>query len=178
MSFLKALCEAEEMGNDRPAARLRFATLGNRELTIRSVATEGKALGDCRYSWERRAAADGSCAAWCKDLVDVRLHDSRVTEGKVFRRVSKKGTRNDASVTADVVWYAVKRYARQIGLGHFGTSRSSPHLRPPLPRGRRRTRTDPVSPWSRICANEKRSTIDFESQSQTTQQAKARNAAR
>jgi IS5 family transposase len=34
-----------------------------------------------------------------------------VTEGKVFRRVSKNGTRQDEGVTTDVVWYAVKRYA-------------------------------------------------------------------
>ena len=28
---------------------------------------------------------------WCKGLIDVWLRDSRVTEGKVFRRVSKNG---------------------------------------------------------------------------------------
>jgi len=53
---------------------------------------------------------------WCKGLIDVWLRDSRVTEGKVFRRVSKNGARQDAGVTSDVVWYAVKQYAKRIGV--------------------------------------------------------------
>jgi len=53
---------------------------------------------------------------WCKGLIDVWLRDSRVTEGKVFRRVSKNGARQDVGVTSDVVWYAVKRYAKRIGV--------------------------------------------------------------
>lgn len=57
--------------------------------------------------------------AWCKGLIDVWLRDSRVTEGKVFRRVLKNGTRQDDGVTADVVWFAVKRYAKKIGLDHL-----------------------------------------------------------
>ena len=56
---------------------------------------------------------------WCKGLIDVWLHDTGVTEGKVFRRVSKNGTRQDAGVTTDVVWYAVKRYAKRIGIDHL-----------------------------------------------------------
>jgi len=47
----------------------------------------------------------------CKSLIDVWLRGSRVTEGKVFRRVSKHGARQDAEVTTSAVWYAVKRYA-------------------------------------------------------------------
>jgi len=53
---------------------------------------------------------------WCKSLIDVWLRDSRVIGGKVFRRVSKNGARQDAGVTSDVVWYAVKRYAKRIGV--------------------------------------------------------------
>jgi integrase len=37
---------------------------------------------------------------WCKGLIDVWLRDSRVSEGKVFRRVSKNGVRQDAGVTS------------------------------------------------------------------------------
>jgi integrase len=59
---------------------------------------------------------------WCKGLIDVWLRDSRVTEGKVFRRVSKNGARQDAGVTSDVVWYAVKQYAKRIGV-----DRLAPH---------------------------------------------------
>jgi integrase len=60
--------------------------------------------------------------AWCKGLIDAWLRDSRVTEGKVFRRVSKKGAQQDAGVTSDVVWYAVKQYAKRIGI-----DRLAPH---------------------------------------------------
>jgi len=53
--------------------------------------------------------------SWCKALLDDWLRDSGVAGGKVFRRVSKSGARQDAGVTTDVVWYAVKRYAKRVG---------------------------------------------------------------
>jgi len=53
--------------------------------------------------------------AWCKELVDAWLRNSGVSEGRVFRRVLKNGAREDAGVTANVVWYAVKRCAKQAG---------------------------------------------------------------
>ena len=56
---------------------------------------------------------------WCKGLVDVWLRDSGVNEGKVFRRVLKNGARQDAGVTANVVWYAVKRCAKRVGIGNL-----------------------------------------------------------
>jgi integrase len=56
---------------------------------------------------------------WCKDLIDVWIRDSRVTEGEVFRRISKHGAGLNAGVTTDVVWYAVKRYAKRIGIAHL-----------------------------------------------------------
>jgi integrase len=56
---------------------------------------------------------------WCKGLVDVWLRHSGVNEGKVFRRVLKNGARQDAGVTANVVWYAVKRCAKQAGVGNL-----------------------------------------------------------
>ena len=56
---------------------------------------------------------------WCKGLVDVWLRDSGVNEGKVFRRVLKNGARQDAGVTANVVWYAVKRCAKRAGINNL-----------------------------------------------------------
>jgi site-specific recombinase XerC len=44
-----------------------------------------------------------SVPAWCKALVDYWLLDSGVGGGKVFRRVSKSGVRQDAGVNTDVV---------------------------------------------------------------------------
>ena len=55
---------------------------------------------------------------WCKGLVDVWLRHSKVSEGKVFRRVLKNGARQDAGVTANVVWYAVKRCAKRVGINN------------------------------------------------------------
>ncbi len=54
--------------------------------------------------------------AWSKQLLDAWLSHSGVSEGRVFRRVSKVGKRQEACVTANVVWYAVKRCARQAGI--------------------------------------------------------------
>ncbi len=56
---------------------------------------------------------------WCKGLVDVWLRHSGVSEGRMFRRVLKNGTRRDAGVTANVVWYAVKRCAKRAGIDHL-----------------------------------------------------------
>jgi site-specific recombinase XerC len=47
--------------------------------------------------------------SWCKQLIDAWLQYSGVSDGKVFRRLLKGGTRQEAGVTANVVWYAVKR---------------------------------------------------------------------
>src|SRR5258708_1869304 len=54
--------------------------------------------------------------SWSKDLLNAWLRHSGVSEGKVFRRVLKGGMRQEAGVTANVVWYAVKRCARQAGI--------------------------------------------------------------
>jgi integrase len=57
--------------------------------------------------------------SWCKQLLDAWLRHSGVSQGKVFRRVSKEGRRQDAGVTANVVWYAVKRCAGQAGIANL-----------------------------------------------------------
>ena len=57
--------------------------------------------------------------SWSKQLLDAWLVHSGVTQGRVFRRVSKKGKRQEAGVTVNVVWYAVKRCARQAGIANL-----------------------------------------------------------
>jgi site-specific recombinase XerD len=57
--------------------------------------------------------------SWSKELLDGWLRHSGVSEGKVFRRVLKGGTRREAGVTANVVWYAVKRCACQVGIANL-----------------------------------------------------------
>jgi integrase len=56
---------------------------------------------------------------WSKQLLDAWLRQSGVSEGRVFRRVSKVGKRQEGGVTANVVWYAVKRCARQAGIANL-----------------------------------------------------------
>jgi len=56
---------------------------------------------------------------WCRGLVDAWLRLSGVNEEKVFRRVLKNGARQDAGVTANVAWYAVKRCAKRAGVGNL-----------------------------------------------------------
>src|ERR1700693_2081349 len=56
---------------------------------------------------------------WSKQLLDAWLRHSGVSEGRVFRRVSKVGKRQETGVTANVVWYSVKRCARQAGIANL-----------------------------------------------------------
>jgi integrase len=56
---------------------------------------------------------------WCKALIDGWLRASGVTEGLVFRRIWKNRTELAHGVAADVVWTAVKQYAKRIGVDHL-----------------------------------------------------------
>jgi len=57
--------------------------------------------------------------SWSKELLNAWLQHSGVSEGRVFRRVLKGGKRQEAGVTANVVWYAVKRCASQAGIANL-----------------------------------------------------------
>jgi integrase/recombinase XerD len=57
--------------------------------------------------------------SWSKELLNAWLRHSGVSEGKVFRRVLKGGMRQEADMTANVVWYAVKRCACQAGIANL-----------------------------------------------------------
>ena len=47
-----------------------------------------------------------------KDLIDIWLRHSGVSEGKLFRRILKGGIVQGTGVTTNVVWFTVKRCAR------------------------------------------------------------------
>jgi integrase len=57
--------------------------------------------------------------SWSKQLLYAWLLHSGVSEGRVFRRVSKFRKLQEAGVTANVVWYALKRCARHAGIAHL-----------------------------------------------------------
>ena len=57
--------------------------------------------------------------SWSKQLLDAWLRHSSVNEGRVFRRVSKAGKRQEAGITANVIWYAVKRCALRASIANL-----------------------------------------------------------
>jgi integrase len=57
--------------------------------------------------------------SWCKELIDAWLRHSGVSDGRVLRQVLKGGILQPAGVTPNVVWYAVKRCARQAGINNL-----------------------------------------------------------
>jgi integrase len=59
---------------------------------------------------------------WCSNLIALWLQSANVTQGKVFPHTSKDGTQHETEVTTSVVWSAVRRYAKQIGV-----ARLAPH---------------------------------------------------
>ncbi len=59
---------------------------------------------------------------WVKRAIDDWLQASRVTEGRVFRRVCRTGMAWGTEMTEKVVWHVVKQYAGQLGI-----SKLAPH---------------------------------------------------
>ena len=59
---------------------------------------------------------------WVKRAIDDWLQASRVTEGRVFRRVCRRGMAWGTEMTEKVVWHVVKQYAGQLGI-----SKLAPH---------------------------------------------------
>ena len=59
---------------------------------------------------------------WVKRAIDDWLQASRVTEGRVFRRVSRTGTARGTEMTEKVAWHFVKQDAGQLGI-----SKLAPH---------------------------------------------------
>ena len=91
--------------------------------------------------------------SWCKELVDAWL---RTFQGK-RRKSIQAGIegRNSTTLWCDSKRSLVRGEAVRWTCRHkqSGTTRPSPHLRPPVSRLWRRTRTDSVSAWPRFCTN-------------------------
>jgi integrase len=99
---------------ERTSSRVGFAPTVDQRLSRRTVIVDMVGKGG--------RLRTVPVPAWCKGLIDVWIHDTGVNDGKVFRRVTKDGTRQEEGVTTDVVWYAMKRYANRIGI-----DRLAPH---------------------------------------------------
>ena len=59
---------------------------------------------------------------WVKDLVDNWLQSAGISNGRIFRRVTRAGTVWGSSLTEKLVWHVVRQYARKAGI-----DRLAPH---------------------------------------------------
>jgi integrase len=91
--------------------------------------------------------------SWCKDLLDAWVHHSGVSDGRVFRRLLKGGTRQEQGCDSERGLVCREAMCLSGWPDQPRSSRSSSHLRPALPWLWRRTRTDSVSARPRFGAN-------------------------
>src|SRR5271156_5510048 len=98
---------------------MRIATLGSRGFGPRSVAIEGGALGHCQFGRERKTATNGTCAVVEQRASRCLAPAFGSDRGKSIQACFEGGMGQEAGVTANVVWYAVKRCARQAGISNL-----------------------------------------------------------
>jgi hypothetical protein len=89
---------------------------------------------------------------WVKETLDHWLSAADIKQGKLFRRVCRKGTVWGTEITEKVVWHVVKEYAGRLGISKW--PRSQEILRPVLSRLRWRIRADPILVGSRLGADD------------------------
>src|SRR6202167_4400161 len=53
---------------------------------------------------------------WVKRTIDDWLSEADISQGKLFRCVSRKGTAWGTEITEKVVWHVVKEYAKKLGV--------------------------------------------------------------
>lgn len=53
---------------------------------------------------------------WVKGLVDDWLQSARISNGRIFRRVTRAGTVWGSGMSEKVVWHVVRQYARKAGI--------------------------------------------------------------
>jgi site-specific recombinase XerD len=65
---------------------------------------------------------------WVKNLIDVWLHSAGISNGRIFRRVTRAGTVWGSGLSEKVVWQVVRQYARKAGI--VGCNRGLATLQP------------------------------------------------
>jgi integrase len=53
---------------------------------------------------------------WVKDLINDWLQSAGISNGRIFRRVTRAGTVWGRGLTEKVVWHVVRQYARKAGI--------------------------------------------------------------
>ena len=143
----------ERWGNAWIAIGMWIATLGSRGFEPRPVAIEGGALGHCQFGRERKTATNGTCAVVEQRASRCMAPAFGSERGKSIQACFEGGnaTRSGRDSQRSLVRGETVRPASRHK--QSGPPRSSPHLRAPVPWLWRRTRTDSVSPWPRVCAD-------------------------
>ena len=90
---------------------------------------------------------------WVKSAVDKWTMAANVSDGRMFRAISRHGSTWARGISENVVWYVVRDCARRLELEHI-----APHdLRRTCAKlchsKRRRTRANPVSSRTRLCSD-------------------------
>jgi len=89
---------------------------------------------------------------WVKAALDQWTRAANVTEGKIFRRVARKGRVWGKGLSQNVVWYVVRTCCQKAGLEHIAPH-DLPDLREAVPRPRWGARADSVFARARIGAD-------------------------
>ena len=53
---------------------------------------------------------------WVKDLIDDWLQSAGISNGRIFRRVTRAGTVWGSGLTEKAVWHVFRQYARKAGI--------------------------------------------------------------
>lgn len=86
---------------------------------------------------------------WAKQALDEWMSAAGITQGKIFRAVSRRGKVWGSGISENVVWYVVRRCCQRAGLEHIAPHdlrRTCAKLCQTVPLKRRRTRTDSIPP--------------------------------
>ena len=94
--------------------------LGSRGFEPGPVAVEGGPLGHCQFGGERKTSTNRSGTVMEQGTSQCVAPAFGSERGENIQAAFlKDGARQDAGVTANVVWYAVKRCARQAGISNL-----------------------------------------------------------
>jgi integrase len=93
--------------------------------------------------------------AWVKDAIDAWTAAASITEGTVFRAITKSGHVWGNGMTAKVLWDVVRHAAAEAGITKLAPARSATHVRPAVSPRRRRTGPNPVPPWARFDSDDR-----------------------
>jgi hypothetical protein len=56
---------------------------------------------------------------WVKEAVDRWMVAAEISQGRIFRAVSRHGTAWGKSISENVIWYVVRRCAERMQLDHL-----------------------------------------------------------